>query len=374
MIRSSPPRLCGRECLRTIAHAGVSGPPSTNIHQQGRLLSGGARELSKLLIWEIQPRRGGRTTGASGSSGDPRVHGLAEEYPDRASSRQRGDRRWAAGLDQHDRLMDAMAEVVERRAPTPRRERPLPTFRSKWSRCRALVARPCPSPWRARPVGPPRGFPCVGGELRAANRRTSLEHIVEPGPELPPSPHGSQVSLFPPPPIPPGRSRLSKSEIAGTSASGSCMRQRWRPLKGLRPATIADITGTAGVDRRVFYNHFHDKQQAFSAFTSSASSRLWRSRQARSLALTLGPSASGRQLHAAGQFQATNPIVSHMGLSSPMLSVPPPSNASMTVVPRSHVPPRGQPAEQAPGLSHRDGSDRRRGLRDLLSTGASRRE
>ena len=89
---------------------------------------------------------------------------------------------------------------------------------------------------------------------------------LQPGPPLRPSEHVAELTLRAPPPLPPGRPSLSSAEIARN--------QRERILyatadvaarKGYTAATIADITTTAGVDRRVFYANFRDKQQAFLA-------------------------------------------------------------------------------------------------------------
>jgi AcrR family transcriptional regulator len=89
---------------------------------------------------------------------------------------------------------------------------------------------------------------------------------LDPGPPLAPSPHVSDLPIGAPAPLPPGRPRVSSAEVARN--------QRDRILyataivaakKGYTATTIADIAQAAALDRRVFYAHFHDKQQAFLA-------------------------------------------------------------------------------------------------------------
>jgi AcrR family transcriptional regulator len=149
--------------------------------------------------------------------------------------------------------------------------------------------------------------------------RPAGEHrwrALEPGPPPGPSPYASELPMHPPPPIPAGRSRLSSDEIA--------QNQRWRIVfatadcarrKGYNATTITDIATAALLDKRVFYAHFRDKQQAFlavhelafqqtmavcaSAFFSTPSpwpERVWRG------------------AHAGGQFWAMHPAISHTGL------------------------------------------------------------
>ena len=97
--------------------------------------------------------------------------------------------------------------------------------------------------------------------------RPSGEHrrrALDPLPELPSSPHISDIPREAPAPLPPGRPRISAAEVARN--------QRDRILyatalvateKGYTAATVADIANAAKLDRRIFYNHFPDKRQAF---------------------------------------------------------------------------------------------------------------
>jgi AcrR family transcriptional regulator len=89
-------------------------------------------------------------------------------------------------------------------------------------------------------------------------------HAMEPmglASPLPPS-----ATLLAPPPLPPGRPRVTSEEVMYT--------QRQRILlvtaevaseKGYAATTIAEITKRAGVDGRAFYRQFANKEEAFAA-------------------------------------------------------------------------------------------------------------
>jgi AcrR family transcriptional regulator len=72
--------------------------------------------------------------------------------------------------------------------------------------------------------------------------------------------------LQPPGPLPRGRARLSKQEIAENRRQRLLLAAaRLGEKKGYAATTIADITKLARVDTRVFYQLFADKQEAFRA-------------------------------------------------------------------------------------------------------------
>jgi AcrR family transcriptional regulator len=147
--------------------------------------------------------------------------------------------------------------------------------------------------------------------------RPAGEHrwrMLEPGPEPPPSPYLSELATRPPAPLRAGRSRLPETEIARNQRERILhATAQVAPRKGYSATTIADITSIAKLDRRVFYKHFRDKQQAFlavhelafqqtmavaaSAFFSTASweERIWHG------------------IHAASQFNAVYPSFAHIG-------------------------------------------------------------
>jgi AcrR family transcriptional regulator len=137
---------------------------------------------------------------------------------------------------------------------------------------------------------------------------------LTPGPELPQSPHTSELSLHPPPPIPPGRTSLSPGEIARNHRERVLYATAEVAVqKGYPATTVADITATAGVDRRVFYTHFRDKQQAFLAVHELMVQQ--------TMAIAAGAFFSGATwperiwegVRATAQFEATYPILAHVG-------------------------------------------------------------
>ncbi len=80
------------------------------------------------------------------------------------------------------------------------------------------------------------------------------------------SPYLPPISLRAPPPLGQGRPRLSREEIAENHrqrimfATSQVVQEH-----GYTAATVAEIASAADVDTRVFYRHFADKQEAFSA-------------------------------------------------------------------------------------------------------------
>jgi AcrR family transcriptional regulator len=219
------------------------------------------------------------------------------------------------GLDERDRLIDGIARIIDDARAGVRTEATTPDLSTQV----VLGA----GRWLLAPL-----------LRRGEHNLTALEddmirwvesynqptdehrwHTLDPGPELPLSPHESQMSLIPPSPIPPGRSRLSKSEIARN--------QRERILyataevaatKGYTVTTIADITAAASVDRRVFYTHFADKQQAFLAVHELGIQQLMALAASAFFSASKWPERAWEAMHASAQFQATHPIVTHIGL------------------------------------------------------------
>lgn len=146
---------------------------------------------------------------------------------------------------------------------------------------------------------------------------------LAPGPTPQPSPYVSELPLRPPPPTPSGRSHLSSSEIA--------QNQRWRILfataetaarKGYTAATVADITKAAHVDRRVFYNHFRDKQQAFLAAHELAFQQTMAIAASGYFGADAWPERVWQSVHAASQFIATHPIAYLVHIESHAVGAP----------------------------------------------------
>ncbi len=90
--------------------------------------------------------------------------------------------------------------------------------------------------------------------------------VLRPLPRPARSPYLAPSPLRPPPPLGPGRPRLSEEEVLEIHrqrimfATALAVQQR-----GYTAVTVAEITKLAGVDGRAFYRNFKDKQEAFSA-------------------------------------------------------------------------------------------------------------
>jgi AcrR family transcriptional regulator len=155
----------------------------------------------------------------------------------------------------------------------------------------------------------------------AGYNRPAGEHRwrkLEPGPAPGSSPHRAALSPVPPPPIPSGRSRLSKSEVAEN--------QRMRILfataevaceKGYSATTISDIIKAAAVDKRVFYKHFRDKQEPFLAVHELGFQQLMAVAASAYFSAEGWPERIWEGLLAGNQFLATYPTLSHIGLVEP---------------------------------------------------------
>jgi AcrR family transcriptional regulator len=139
-------------------------------------------------------------------------------------------------------------------------------------------------------------------------------HILSPGPPIPGSPHVAELAPEAPPPLPLGRPRASPSEVARN--------QRERILyataevavgKGYTATRIADITAAAGVDGRVFYTHFRDKQQAFLAVHELGIQQVMATTASAFFNGATWPDRVWEGVRASSHFNATYPIISHVG-------------------------------------------------------------
>ncbi|HEY5193279.1 MAG TPA: TetR/AcrR family transcriptional regulator [Solirubrobacteraceae bacterium] len=307
----------GATVSHVIDHAGVSRPTFYEYFaDKDDCFLATHRELARFLVWEIE--RAVKAVGPEQAvqAAIRRFVELSEEYPDRAvlltNETMAGGR---PALDAHDRLIDQMAEVVERaRAKaSPRTLTPDLPIQTVFGAGRWLLA---PALRRGERDLTPLGDDIVRWvEMYQAPTGEHRWHTLDPGPALPPSPHVSEISLRPPPAIPPGRSRLSKSEIA--------FNQRERILyatakeaaaKGYNVTTVADITATAKIDRRVFYKHFRDKQQAFLAVHELAIQQLMALSASAFFSASTWPERVWAAMRAGTQFQETHPIVTHIAL------------------------------------------------------------
>ncbi len=137
---------------------------------------------------------------------------------------------------------------------------------------------------------------------------------LEPGPELPPPEHVAALTLQPPPPLGPGRPNLPSMEVArmqrerilyATAEAAMC--------KGYTAATISDIACAAKVDRRVFYENFRDKQDAFLAVHELAFQQMMAVCASAFFSRSSWPERIWASLHAGTHFDATYPVLSHIG-------------------------------------------------------------
>jgi AcrR family transcriptional regulator len=306
----------GANVSRTIAVAGVSRPTFyeyfTDKHD---CFLAAHRELAQLLVREIERAVSAVGPDQAVQAAIRRFVELSQEYPDRAdlltNETMAGGR---AALDAHDRMMEQMSEAVERaRAKASARMlTPDLPIQMVFGAGRWLLA---PALRRGE-----HDLSALADDLTNwvdSYMAPSAEHrwsTLDPGPALPSSPHVTEVSLRPPPAIPPGRPRLSKADVARN--------QRERILyatanvaaaKGYVASTIADITASAGVDRRVFYKHFRDKQQAFLAIHEFAIHQVMTLAASAFFSVTAWTDRVWEAMRATTQFEATHPIITHIG-------------------------------------------------------------
>jgi AcrR family transcriptional regulator len=307
----------GANVSEVIGHAGVSRPTFYDYFaDKDDCFVAAHRELSRFLVWEIRQAVNAAPPEQAVQTSIRTLVKLSEEFPDRAGflANEAMAAGWR-GLDERDRLIDTIAQVVgQARAQAPA-DAPTPDLPIQvvFGAGRWLLAPPLR-----------RGESDLSAlaedfvrwvEMYNAPTGEHRWHTLEAGPEPPPSRHVSEISLRPPPAIPPGRSKLSKSEIARN--------QRERILyataseaaaKGYTVTTVADITATAKVDRRVFYKHFRDKQQAFLAVHELGVQQLMALSAGAFFSVSTWPERAWAAMRAGTQFQATHPIVTHIAL------------------------------------------------------------
>jgi AcrR family transcriptional regulator len=145
---------------------------------------------------------------------------------------------------------------------------------------------------------------------RAQLRWSRLTHEPEP----PMSPHVPETPLTAPAGLGPGRPRISAEQVAEN--------QRLRILfaaaqlaeeKGYTASTIADITRTAGVDGRVFYSLFADKQDAFMTVHELGVRQVMAVTATAFFSGATWPERAWEAGRALTQFLQTNPLIAHVG-------------------------------------------------------------
>jgi AcrR family transcriptional regulator len=307
----------GANVSQVIGHAGVSRPTFYEYFaDKDDCFIAAHRELSRLLVWEIRQAVAAAPPEQAVQAAIRALIGLSEEFPDRAGflANEAMAAGWR-GLDERDRLIDAIAGVVDEaraRAPADALTPDLP-IQVVFGAGRWLLAPPLRRGEHDLTALADEFVRWV--EMYDTPTAEHRWHTLEPGPKLPPSPHVSEISLRPPPAIPPGRSKLSRSEIARNQRERIMYATAVQAAtKGYTVTTVADITATAKVDRRVFYKHFRDKQQAFLAVHELGIQQLMALSASAFFSASTWPERAWAAMRAGTQFQATHPIVTHISL------------------------------------------------------------
>ncbi|HEY7890991.1 MAG TPA: helix-turn-helix domain-containing protein [Solirubrobacteraceae bacterium] len=144
----------------------------------------------------------------------------------------------------------------------------------------------------------------------AERRWRSLEH----GPPLPPSPHTADLRLAPPRSIQRGRVRLTPEEVEHNHreriifATAKAVSE-----KGYNATTVADIARAAGIDRRVFYMYFEDKEKAFMAVHELSAQQVMAVASSAFFDGRTWPDRLWKGIRAATHFDETYPTFCHTG-------------------------------------------------------------
>jgi AcrR family transcriptional regulator len=121
-------------------------------------------------------------------------------------------------------------------------------------------------------------------------------------------------TLRPPPPLPPGRPKIGEDAVAENHrlrimfATAEVV-----STQGFTATTIAEITKRAGVDGRVFYRVFADKQEAFSAIHELGFQQLMAVTAGAFFAAELWPERMWSALCTLTDWLEGNPAIAHVG-------------------------------------------------------------
>jgi AcrR family transcriptional regulator len=129
------------------------------------------------------------------------------------------------------------------------------------------------------------------------------------------SPHVPEIPLQRMPGVlPPGRPRVSQEEVAENHRLRILYAAaRLAEEKGYTATTVAEITKHASVDGRVFYRHFADKQEAFTALHELGFQQVMDVTAKAFFASEGWPQRSWDAGHALTQLLQANPLVAHIG-------------------------------------------------------------
>jgi AcrR family transcriptional regulator len=137
---------------------------------------------------------------------------------------------------------------------------------------------------------------------------------LTPSPPPAPSPFLPDAPLRAPPPLPPGRPRISPEEVAENHRrrvlfAAALLAER----KGYTATTVADIGKLAGIDLRAFYAMFADKQEAFMAVHELGFQDLMAVTAGAFFAGASWPERCWEAGRAFTQFLESNPTIAHVG-------------------------------------------------------------
>jgi AcrR family transcriptional regulator len=306
----------GANVAQVIAHAGVSRPTFYEyFDDKDDCFLAVHHEISELLLEQVTEAVEGEPPERSVQAAIRALFVRAQARPERArflvNETMAGGHR---ALDRRDRLVEQVEQIIERARAKASPETPtpdLPTRALVGGVCGLLAPRLRRSEYHLVDLAEE-----ICEWIDSYNRPTTDHRwrTLDPGPPLPAARHVSELALRPPAPLPRGRPSLSSAEIAH--------HQRERIVyatadvavaKGYAPATIADITARAGVDRRVFYAHFRDKQQAFLAAHELGFQQTMSVCASAFFSCEEWPERIWEGLHAGTHFNATHPVVSHIG-------------------------------------------------------------
>ncbi len=306
----------GANVAQVIAHAGVSRPTFYEYFaDRDDCFLAVHRDISEQLLGHVSEAVSSTPPERALQAGVKTLFVRAQAKPDRA--RFLVNETLAGGhlaLDQRDLLIDRIAQIIERSRARASPETPtpdLPTQAVLGGICGLLAPRLRRNEY---------DLSDLADEICAwidGYNRPSSEHrwrTLEPGPAMPAARHVSELSPHPPVALPRGRPSLSSAEIATHQrerivyATGEIAAE-----KGYAEVKIADITAAAGVDRRVFYAHFRDKQEAFLATHELGFQQTMAVAAKAFFSCDGWPERIWEGLHAGSHFNATHPVVAHIG-------------------------------------------------------------
>ncbi len=306
----------GANVAHVIAHAGVSRPTFYEYFaDKNDCFLALQRETSEQLIEQIGAAVSAAPAQSAVQAGVRALLLFAQTEPE--SARFLMSETMAGGpraLDQRDRLVGRIEQIIERSRTQaePRTLTPdLPTRTLVGGIFGLLAPRLRRHEYNSDELAEE-----IGEWIESYNRPSDRHRwrTLTPCHPLRSARHVSELTPQPPPVLPRGRPSLPTAEIA--------RHQRERIVfataqaashQGYAAVTIADITTIAGVDRRAFYAHFHDKQQAFLAAHELGFQQTMAVCARAFFSCDSWPDRIWEGLRAKSHFNATHPVVAHIG-------------------------------------------------------------